>query len=845
MSIRQGAGKISTRMTPWLALGALVVSISLGAAGPAETFPGLADPGQPISLTMQAGNTQESVNVAAPVVIRGPEARLQIVATARYSSGQVRDWTQQVTYSAAPAGIVQIEPSGAITPLSNGSARITATGERGLNCWINVTVERFDSPTPVNFPNQITPIFTKLGCNSGGCHGKSGGQNGFRLSLLGFEPAKDYRYLAKESRGRRIFPAAPDESLLLLKSTNMLAHGGGERLKLDSREYRLIRRWISQGMPYGGKDDPSLAGVSVFPTARTLPRDGQQQLLVIAHYSDGSSEDVTHTAQYEPNDKDMAEISNSGRVKTMGRPGDVAVMVRYQGQVGVFQATVPLGASVKDLPKARGFIDELVFAKLVELGLPPSAVCDDATFLRRVTLDIAGRLPTSAEARAFLVERDAGKRDRCIDRLLASDAYGDYFAGKWSAILRNKREKETYQRGNYLFHEWLRNSLLANKPYDQFVRELLTASGDVGQTPAVNWYREVDDANKQVEDTAQLFMGLRIQCARCHHHPFEKWSQQDYYGLSAFFSRVGRKEGQAVDEFRIYHKRGVAMARNPANGKDVKPAGLGGGAIELSSDDDPRVALADWLTAKDNPFFARALVNRYWKHFLGHGLVEAEDDMRETNPPSNPKLLDALAQHFVASGYDMKELIRSICQSQAYQLSSAPNDYNGRDRQSFSHFYARRLSAEVLLDAIDQLNGTTTKFAGLAMGERAVQLPDLGGVDTYFLKVFGRPVGASACECERNGESSLAQSLQLLNSNDMYDKLKSGRASQLASAQDTRADAAKVNELYLTAFSRLPRQSELNSALAHIQKAPAKDKQAAYEDLLWALTNTKEFLFTH
>lgn len=845
MSIRQGVRKLSKWLAPWLALGTLVVSISLAATDPADTFPGLTAPGQLTSLTIQAGSTQENANVAAPIIIRGPEARLQLVTTAHFSSGQARDWTQQVTYSAAPAGIVQIEPTGAITPLGNGSARLTATGELGLNCSINITVERFDNPTPVNFPNQITPIFTKLGCNSGGCHGKSGGQNGFRLSLLGFEPAKDYRYLVKESRGRRLFPAAPDESLLLLKSTNMLAHGGGERLKPDSREYRLIRRWISQGMPYGGKDDPTLAGVTVYPTARTLPRDGQQQLLVIAHYSDGSSEDVTHTAQYEPNDKDMAEISNTGHFKTMARPGDVAVMVRYQGQVSVFRATVPLGMPVKDLPKSKGFIDDLVFAKLVELGLPPSAVCDDATFLRRVTLDIAGRLPTSDEARGFLVEGDSGKRDRCIDRLLASDAYADYFAGKWSAILRNKREKETYQRGNYLFHEWLRNSLLANKPYDQFVRELLTASGEVGQSPAVNWYREVDDSNKEVEDTAQVFMGLRIQCARCHHHPFEKWSQQDYYGMSAFFSRVGRKEGQAVDEFRIYHKRGVATARNPANAKDVKPAGLGSNAVELSSDDDPRVALADWLTAKDNPFFAKALVNRYWKHFFSRGLVEAEDDMRETNPPSNPKLLDALAQHFVTSGYDIKDLIRAICQSQAYQLSSSPNEYNGRDRQSFSHFYARRLSAEVLLDAIDQLNGTTTKFAGLAAGERAVQLPDLGGVDTYFLKVFGRPVGASACECERSGDSSLAQSLQLLNSNDIYDKLKSGRSSHLASAQDTRADAAKINELYLTAFSRLPRASELNSALAHLQKASAKDRQAAFEDLLWALTNTKEFLFTH
>ncbi len=675
------------------------------------------------------------------------------------------------------------------------------------------------------------------------------------MSLLGFEPAKDYRFLVEESRGRRVFPAAPDQSLLLLKSINLLPHGGGERMKKDSAEYRTLYRWISQGMPYGKDTDPTLAGVTVYPSARTLSGDGGQQIVVIAHYSDGSSEDITHSARYDVNDKDLAAVSDTGMVKMTGRPGDVAVMVRYQGQVGVFRATVPVGAPVDHLPVAKNLVDELAFAKFTSLGLPPSPICDDATFLRRVTLDIAGRLPTAAEARAFLADTATAKRDQCIDRLLATGDYADLFAEKWCAILKNHREKETYQRDDYLFHEWVRQSLASNKPYDQFVRELITASGDAAQTPAVAWYRQVKEPTEQVEDTAQLFLGVRIGCAKCHHHPFEKWSQTDYYGMVAFFSQVGRKDGTSADEVRIYHKRGEAVAHNPNGGATVRPTALGAAAPDLSPDDDPRVALADWMTAPNNPFFARSAVNRYWKHFFGRGIVDPEDDMRETNPPTNPRLLAGLAEHFVASHFDLKELIRTICQSDLYQLSSEPNSYNERDRQSYSHFYPRRLPAEIMLDAVDQMNGTRSAFKGMPVGGRAVQLPDMGGVDSNFLQVFGRPAGTSACECERNGETSLAQTLLLLNSGDIYDKLGTGRAVKLAGTDAGRNDRDKIIDLYYGAFSRPPTDKELSAALAYIDrpaeadaKTPDKlqaDRKAAYEDLLWALINTKEFLFNH
>ena len=829
-----------------------------------KSFPGLPDPGKPVALLIEtAGAPAAPAAAGKPAVatLRGPDARLQFVVTGKYDSGQVRDWTHQVTYAAQPANVVRIEPTGTVIPLADGRATVTVKGPGGLSASADLAVQNFANPLPVNFRNQVVPIFTKLGCNSGGCHGKSGGQNGFRLSLLGFEPHQDYGYLVKEGRGRRLFPAAPAESLLLLKATNMLAHGGGERLKLGSADYQVIYRWISQGMPYGSEGDPRIVAINVSPDVRVMPPDGRQQLKVTARFSDGGTEDVTHNAQYEPNDKEMAEINESGAVKMMGRPGDVAVMVRYQGQVSTFRATVPLGAPVTKLPPARNFVDELVFEKLKSLGLPPSGVCDDTTFVRRVTLDLTGRLPTAAEAKAFLADTDAAKRDKLIDRLLASEDHADYFASKWGSILRNKRERETFQRGNYLFHEWIKGSLLANKPYDQFVRELLTAAGDASVTPAVTWYRQADEINEQVEDTAQLFLGVRIQCARCHHHPFEKWSQDDYYGIAAFFSQVGKKDGSAVDEFRIYHKRGEAQAQNPATGKNVKPTGLGAEPLEISPLEDPRGRLVDWMVQKQNPLFSKSLVNRYWKHFFGRGLVDPEDDMRETNPPSNPKLLDALAAHFSGGGYDMRDLVRTICQSQTYQLASAPNEYNHHDRQSFSRFFPRRLQAEVLLDAIDQVNGTKTTFTGMPDGARATELPDHGGVDNYFLQVFGRPAGASACECERAGDTSLAQSLHLLNSNDIYEKLGNGLAATMASAEDKRADEQKVTELYYAAFSRPPSAGELKQALDYIaqaeqtaqaqEKTPPqnandrRDKRTAYEDLVWALINTKEFLFNH
>lgn len=783
----------------------------------------------------------------------GIGARRQLVVTGKYHDGDERDLTRKVRMEAQPAGIVEISKDGWIKPLADGEATVTIHAAGNLKSSVKVRTAESGKIQRVNFPNEITPLFTKYGCNSGGCHGKSGGQNGFRLSLLGFEPDEDYEYIVKEGRGRRIFPSAPDRSLLLAKATNETPHGGGSKISKGSLDYNLIHSWIAQGMPYGEKDDPVLAEVSVFPAQRVLDMNGEQQLVVTAKYSDGSLRDVTRSSIFEVNDEEVGEIDLNGHVTVFEQPGDLGVMIRFQSKVTVFRAIVPLGAPVDNLPPPANYVDKHIFTKLKAVGMPPSEVCSDSTFIRRISLDLTGRLPTVESTKAFLADKNPAKRDKLIDQLLDSPEYAEFFANKWSALLRNKRSKTSYQRGNFAFHEWIRDSLDQNKPYDQFVREVVAASGEVEQHPPVAWYREVKTVQNQLEDVSQLFLGTRIQCAQCHHHPFEKWSQEDYYKLSAFFSQVGREKTRFPDEEMIFHKRGAAKATNKKNNQPVQPAGLGADSPELTVDDDPRHALVDWMSKDGNPFFAHTLVNRYWKHFFGRGLVDPEDDMRETNPSVNPELLEELASKFVSNKFDMKQLIRDVCRSKTYQFSSIPNDYNAKDKHNFARHYPQRLQAEVLLDSIDDITMVRTSFSGLPPSTRATMLPDNSyNNGSYFLSVFGRPDNASACECERSGDASLAQSLHLINSKDIQSKLSNGagRAQTLAKDKD-RTDAEKIKELYYVAFARSPKEAELKLALDYLarevenakgEKVPA-DNGKSYEDIVWALFNTKEFLF--
>ncbi|QDU19228.1 DUF1549 and DUF1553 domain-containing protein [Urbifossiella limnaea] len=709
----------------------------------------------------------------------------------------------------------------------------------------------------VSFVNDVVPVLTRAGCNAGSCHAKAGGgQKGFQLSLFGFEPAEDFEHLVLEGRGRRLHFGSPENSLLLLKASGQVPHAGGPRLPKSSPGYGVVRDWIAQGARADEATTPKLVALEVEPKHGVLQRQAKLQLKAVARYSDGSTRDVTGTALFESNDKALAEVTEGGLVAAFDLPGRASVMVRHQGRVAVFNAAVPLGAPVGELPPVRNFIDAAVFANLKDLGIPPSPVCDDATFLRRVTLDVAGRLPTDAEAKAFLADTGADKRDRWIDDLLRSPDYADYFAAKWTALLKNRRDDASDTVSNFAFHAWVRDSLLSNKPYDQFVRELLAATGTIIGNPPVAWYKRVKEPKDQIEDVAQLFLGVRIQCAQCHHHPFERWSQDDYYSLAAFFGQVGRRPSDTRGEDLIFHKRGVATATNIRTKAALRPAALGDAVPPIAPDEDPRLRLADWMRSSANPFFAKALVNRYWKHFFQRGLIEPEDDIRDTNPPSNPELLAALEKHFVSSGYDLKALVRVIVRSSAYQLSATPNAHNAGDRQNYSRYYPRRLSAEVLLDAIDQLSGTQTDFPNLPPGTRAVALPDNSyNRSSAFLRVFGRPEGESVCECERVQSSNLAQSLHLLNSSDVRGKLAhpTGRAEKLA--KDARPAEERVKELYRVAFARDPRPDELRAALGYLAEPrtaatgqPVDAQRAAregYQDLLWALMTSKEFLFNH
>lgn len=798
--------------------------------------PGLGPKGNLVRLEFEAGG---------PTSLVGRNARKQLIVTGVYSSGQRHDLTHDVTYSVDKPGVITVAQDGLVIPSADGTVTVTATEPGGQKAEIALTTVRCAEELPINFENEIVPIFTKLGCNAGGCHGKADGQNGFKLSLLGFYPKEDYEFLVHEDRGRRIFPADPEFSLLLQKAANVLPHGGGQRMSPGSYESDLISRWIQQGMPYGSETDPVLERIESVPALREMNFKSRQQVSVIAHYSDGTTRDVTRLASYEANHPEMAVSTASGRITVEDVPGEVAMMVRFQGQVGVFRAIIPQGIPVQQTPPEKNFIDQLVFAKLKQLGIPPAPLCDDATFIRRATIDIAGRVPSVTEVEQFLADQSPDKRDRLVDSLVDSPGYADYFTNKWASVLRNKRRNGNDIQYTYKFHGWIRRALRENMPYDQFVRSVLTATGDAETHPPVAWYREVTTSTQQMEDVAQLFLGMRLACAKCHHHPFERWSQQDYYSFEAFFSQVGLKSSRFNQQNNqpdmVFVKAQAPKSKNPRSQEDVKPAGLGGPTLDISPYDDARQYLVDWMAAPDNPFFAKALVNRYWKHFLGRGIVDPEDDLRVTNPPSNPELLDALSKHFVDHKFDLKDLVRTICKSSVYQLSSEPTDANRADIQNFSSFYPRRLTAEVLYDAVNAVAETPSNFGTIPQGTTAVQLPD-NGFNNYFLQVFGKPEAESACECERSPEANLSQSLHLLNSNDVQGRLQSGqgRAARFAREKDRSAEA-KVTELYVAALGRRPTDAEVQFITARLPDY--QNPQQAWEDVIWALLNAREFQF--
>ena len=789
----------------------------------------------------------------AKVALRSADDTTQLVVTATLTDGRSQDITHAAQFAAADGKTFAITPTGRVSPKANGTTELVATFG-GKTAKVPATSERFGENLPLNFPNQVEPILTKLGCNSGGCHGKQSGQNGFRLSLLGFDPESDYAYLVKEGRGRRLMPTAPDASLLLTKAAGIVPHGGGKKTDTGTDEYKLLRRWIAAGMPYGTAADPTVTTISVFPDSRVMTRRNQQQIAVYAHYSDGTVEDITRRAQFETNDPEIATVDGNGLVKTQIHSGQAAIMARYQGQVAVFRSTVPLGVPTPawQFPE-QTVVDKHTSAKWKELGLVPSDVCTDEQFIRRVSLDITGTLPTPKQVTEFVADKASDKRSKLVDKLLDSPEYAYYFANKWADVLRVKRRNEaTRAAGTFAFHAWIREAVAADMPYSEFTRQVLGATGDETKNPPVVWYKELEKPEQFVDDLSQVFLGQRLTCAQCHHHPYEKWSQDDYWGLAGYFARLGRKKmpqpGRDPNAgMQVIFTSTTGTILNKRTGKPAVAKPLDGPAAEFTAEDDPRQKLVDWMTAPKNPFFAKAVANRYWAHFFGRGIVDPMDDMRVTNPPSNPALLDALAADLVANKYSLKALIKTIVKSRTYQLSAVPNEFNQHDKQAYARYYPKRLQAEVLLDAVNQFADSPQGFNGLPKDKhapnRAIQLPD-ESFSSYFLDVFGRPQRISACECERVSDANLAQALHLLNSDEIQGKVgrQGGRADQLANPKDTRSDSEKIEEIFLWAFARKPTSDDLKAALDHLAKHD-KAKRTGYENIIWALMNTKEFVF--
>jgi Protein of unknown function (DUF1553)/Protein of unknown function (DUF1549) len=692
-----------------------------------------------------------------------------------------------------------------------------------------------------NFENDIVPILSRFGCNTSGCHGKAEGQNGFKLSVFGFDPAADYAALTQEGRGRRVVPSVPERSLLLAKASGQSPHGGGVRIARGSEEYRTLKEWIAAGLPFGSPDDPHVVAIEVSPHERLLAVKARQPLTVTATYSDGTRVDVTRHARFQSNNDGLGSVDDAGVVTAGEVPGEVAVMAAYLGAVDVFRGLIPRTEPIENYPQLpeRNFIDRLVHQKLRKLNILPSEEAGDADFLRRVHLDVLGTLPTSEEARAFLADRAADRRERLVERLLKRPEFAEFWAMKWSDVLRVDRQALGHKRA-YAYYRWIRESLAANKPYDQFCREIVSAEGPVTEVPAALFYKVVTKPGEMASSLSQIFLGVRIECAQCHHHPFDRWSQTDYFGMQAFFTPLTFKAGSQGE---MLVAGSAAPVVHPRNNEPVFAHPLAEPMPQGDSPGERRIALAAWMTSAENPWFARSFVNRTWAHFFGRGLVEPVDDMRLTNPPSNAELLDALARHFVETKFDFRQLIRTIIASRTYQLSTIPNPTNASDQQNYSRALFKRLDAEVLLDAVSQATGVPEKFGGVAAGYRAVQLWD-SQTSHSFLTLFGRPTRVTACECERTAEPTVSQVLHVLNSPEIQGKLshEGGRVARLVASMPD--DAALVDELYLAFYSRLPTEAERRIGVSHLQSQSGSRQQAA-EDIAWSMLNTAEFVFNH
>ncbi len=799
-----------------------------------------------------AGAPQKLIVYPRDVKLSGPRDEQRLIVLGVWADGRTGDLTRSATVTSTNAKVATAE-KGVVRPVADGTGTL-AVEANGAKASVSVTVEKATADVPVSFAREVEPILTRAGCNSGGCHGAQHGRGGFKLSLFGFDPAFDYTQIVQSNEGRRVVLSDAERSILLAKPALVMEHGGGEKLKLNGRDYTRIRQWLEDGAPApanpdrkvgGVPADPEVTKLEVFPPHRIMTAGEQQQLSVTAIWSDGRREDVTSTAQFDALNDAVAAVTPAGLV-TAKDAGETHVMIRFGGAAEVAAVTLPFAKleTFPDVP-ANNFIDQKLIAKWKDLGLTPSPLAPDDEFLRRLYLDAIGTLPTPDEVRAFLADKDPQKRAKAIDKVLERPEFIDWWALKWGDLLRINRT-QLQEKGMWSFHNWVRAQVRDNVPVDQFVRDIITAEGSTFIDGPANFFQIGRTFEDWSETTTQLFLGVRIGCAKCHHHPFEKWSQDDYYGMAAFFTRIGTKNSQ---EFGIFGRETVIFIRNageathPRKRVVVKPMPLDGDAKTSYDDEfDRRKKLADWLTAPTNKMFARNIANRFWGYTMGRGLVEPLDDMRATNPASNPELLDALADELVRSKFDQKKLLRTIFNSRAYQLSHLSTPGNRADSANvhFTRYTIKRLTAEQLADAVDFATGTREKYLGLPLGTRAIQLPD-SEVRSYFMDTFGRPPRQVLCECERTTKPNIAQAMHLLNGAFLNLKIadKTGRVEKLVA--DKVPVPKAVEELYLATWGRLPTADEQKKAEGWVNSAP--NTREGLQDLLWVLVNSREFLF--
>ncbi len=783
----------------------------------------------------------ERLDVYPPqVTLHWPGQTQRVVAVATRADGVTQDVTDEVAWKSDADSVRVAE--GQVSSQGGAPARVTAEFA-GLSAEIDVQTAGDGSAPATSFCCDVIPVLTRAGCNSGGCHGSSRGKDGFCLSLFGFDPAGDHFRLTREQTTRRINLALPEESLLLKKAVGAVPHTGGKLFDEESSYYKSLRDWIADGATNDLADAPSVKSVELFPPKVVLDGEGaEQRLVAVAHYSDGSSRDVTPLAVFSSNNEGSAQV-NPGGVVTGVRRGEAFVMARFDthtvgSQTLVLPAGDPFEPSVE--PPAN-YIDRLVNDKLDTLRVRPSGVVGDEAFLRRVTIDLVGRLPTPEERDAFVADTSPSKRSEKIDALLTEPGFADLWAHRWAELLLVRTEVNRVDyKPMFLYHQWLKEQIDSGRPLDEMMRELLGASGSSFENPAVNFYQVDPDPKKIAENVAQSLLGIRVQCAQCHNHPFDRWTMDDYYGFTAYFSQIGRK---ATDDYRewVIYNRGSGDANHPVTGEKMAPKPLGGEATEVGKR-DRRSVIAEWVTSPKNPYFATSVANRVWASFFGVGVVEPVDDVRVSNPPSNPELFEALGAKLVEYGFDTRQLVRDICNSNTYQRSSETNASNVDDLRNFSHAVPRRMGAEVLLDCVCQVTESPEKLPGLPLGARAVQVAD-GRAGNYFLSTFGRSQRETVCACESRSDPTLSQALHLLNGGSVHGKAYSSKLTpDLLAAQQN--DPAKViDEFYVRCLTRLPTDAERERLTKLV--ADTDDKVGALRDVLWALLNSREFLFNH